>query len=181
MSERLVAELPGILLWAIAGCLEWQKNGLQEPDEVHAATNEYRGEMDLVGQFLDDTCAYGAQMRVPCAALYAAYSRWCDDSGERPVTQRRFGAQLTERGIDRVRGAGGTRSYVGIGLVVKQSDTSDVSDVNFPISPREDFNDEIPETLSHLRHLRHSTQESFTDKDDPQPDATALIERLRAR
>jgi len=178
LSEKLVAELPGILTWTLAGCLEWQANGLQEPEEVQEATNEYRSEMDLIGQFLDDTCAFGAQMRVPCAVLYNVYSRWCDDGGERPVTQRRFGAQLTERGIDRVRGSGGTWNYIGIGLVAKQdSDVSDVSDVNFPISPRENFDHEIPGNLGNLRHLDHSTQETF----DPTPDADGLIERLRAR
>jgi putative DNA primase/helicase len=120
LTEKLTAELPGILTWALDGCMDWQTSGLQEPDEVHAATNAYRSEMDVIGLFLDDTCVFGAHMQVACAALYAAYTRWCEESGERPVTQRRFGGQMSERGIDRVRG--GTPqvwSYIGVGLTTR--------------------------------------------------------------
>jgi P4 family phage/plasmid primase-like protien len=176
LSDRLVAELPGILAWALAGCLAWQAGGLQEPEEVQTATDEYRSEMDLIGLFLEDTCATGLQMRVPCSALYVAYSRWCDDSGERPVTQRRFGAQMTERGIDRARGTGGAWNYLGIGLVAKRSDVSDVSYPNSRVSPRENFNDEIPGTLGNLGNLDH-----YEENDLQQVSADGLIERLRAR
>ena len=34
LPERLKAELPGILRWALEGCVEWQAHGLQEPPEV---------------------------------------------------------------------------------------------------------------------------------------------------
>lgn len=177
LSERLADELPGILNWAIAGCLEWQAHGLQEPDEVQDATSAYRGEMDLIGQFLEDTCVTGAQMTTACAALYSSYTTWCEESGERPVTQRRFGAQMTERGIERLRGGGGTWQYLGVGLLTKRSDVSDVSYPNSQVSPREKLNDEIPGIQRHLRHLDHSTQTTMADE----PDATGLVERLRAR
>jgi P4 family phage/plasmid primase-like protien len=177
LSERLVAELPGILAWAVGGCLEWQAGGLQEPEEVQTATNEYRSEMDLIGQFLDDTCVHGKQMTTPCAALYAAYARWCDDSGERPVTQRRFGAQMTERGIDRMRGgSAGAWSYIGIGLIVKRPDLTDLTDLNSPIYNNKKFNNEIPGNLDQLDQLDQAPL-----PDTPTPDADGLIERLRAR
>jgi P4 family phage/plasmid primase-like protien len=38
LKEKLAAELPGILNWAIAGCLDWQRNGMQEPKIVSGAT-----------------------------------------------------------------------------------------------------------------------------------------------
>ena len=38
LPAKLLAELPGILNWALQGCLEWQKNGLGEPDAVTKAT-----------------------------------------------------------------------------------------------------------------------------------------------
>ena len=46
LPEKLLAELPGILNWAIQGCLEWQREDLGTPDEVTEATNEYRHDMD---------------------------------------------------------------------------------------------------------------------------------------
>ena len=39
-------ELPGILAWAVRGCLEWQKVGLGLPTSVSEATREYREECD---------------------------------------------------------------------------------------------------------------------------------------
>ncbi|MBV9452643.1 MAG: hypothetical protein JOZ19_00760 [Rubrobacter sp.] len=51
LPEKLKAELPGILAWAVRGCLDWQKNGLGEPEEVRAATEAYRAEMDVLVAF----------------------------------------------------------------------------------------------------------------------------------
>jgi putative DNA primase/helicase len=48
LPAKLAAELPGILNWAIAGCLEWQKAGLQQPSAVATATAGYREAEDVV-------------------------------------------------------------------------------------------------------------------------------------
>jgi putative DNA primase/helicase len=42
LPEKLREELRGLLAWAIAGCLEWQKSGLGVPDEITKATGDYR-------------------------------------------------------------------------------------------------------------------------------------------
>jgi len=49
IGSKLEAELSGILNWIIKGCLEWQQNGMQEPDIVKAATTEYQIESDDIG------------------------------------------------------------------------------------------------------------------------------------
>src|SRR4051812_41019570 len=41
LPEKLKGEWPGILAWAIAGCLEWQRIGLAPPCAVVDATKEY--------------------------------------------------------------------------------------------------------------------------------------------
>ena len=38
LSEKLKAELPGILSWAIRGDLKWQREGLAEPEAVNVAS-----------------------------------------------------------------------------------------------------------------------------------------------
>ena len=53
---KLRQELPGLLAWAVAGCLEWQKSGLGVPDAVEQATKGYKEEMDVLGQFIDERC-----------------------------------------------------------------------------------------------------------------------------
>ena len=52
LPGKLKAELPGIFNWALEGCQEWRQNGLQDPEEITAATASYRQEMDLLAHFL---------------------------------------------------------------------------------------------------------------------------------
>ena len=42
LLQKLKDELPGILAWAVEGCLEWQQYGLGMPEEVKQAVKEYR-------------------------------------------------------------------------------------------------------------------------------------------
>lgn len=116
LLARLLDELPGILAWAVRGCLDWGARGLADPPEVLAATESYRSEMDVVGAFLDERCVRAPSARVECAALYAAYSRWCEEMGEFAISQRRFGQKIEERGFARVRSTNGRWYRVGIGL-----------------------------------------------------------------
>jgi putative DNA primase/helicase len=111
LPEKLQAERAGILAWAVEGCLEWRREGLQAPDEVRKATGEYRAEMDVLGAFLKDCCKQGPEENEAAGDLYTAYKLWCQDGGERIETQRRFGTQLRERGFERYRGGsdGGNR------------------------------------------------------------------------
>ena len=48
LLEKLKAEAPEILNWAIEGCLRWQKEGLDAPAVVAHATNEYQTESDVL-------------------------------------------------------------------------------------------------------------------------------------
>jgi putative DNA primase/helicase len=50
LTEELMAEASGILAWAIQGCLDWQRNGLQPPETIKTATAEYFNEQDMVAQ-----------------------------------------------------------------------------------------------------------------------------------
>ena len=54
LPEKLRKELPAILSWAVMGCLEWQQVGLKEPTEVTVATETYRSEMDILGEFFEE-------------------------------------------------------------------------------------------------------------------------------
>lgn len=41
LPEKLREEFPAILRWAIDGCLEWQRDGLQTPDEIKRASADF--------------------------------------------------------------------------------------------------------------------------------------------
>ncbi len=100
LPTKLEAELPGILNWAIAGCLEWQKSGLREPDIVKAATGGYQTEMDDVGQFIDEHCERGPDFVEPATELYRAYLAANPGCG---MTQKEFGNGLGRKGFTRKR------------------------------------------------------------------------------
>lgn len=116
MEEKLTAELPGILAWAVQGCLAWQRDGLTIPDAVRAATDEYREQQDTLAAWLGECCIVKRTTDAKAADLYASYSEWCEANGERPEPQRRFGMRLTERGFQRQRRMVGIW-WLGIGLL----------------------------------------------------------------
>jgi putative DNA primase/helicase len=107
LANKLQAELPGILAWAVRGCLAWQRDGLGMPTEVRAATESYRADMDVLAAFLQDSCIVDPQATVAARALYEAYKRWCEDTGEHAITQRRVGQSLSERSFERLHGEHG--------------------------------------------------------------------------
>jgi len=115
LPERLRAELPGILAWAVAGCLAWQREGLSAPEAVTRATEDYRAEQDVLAAWLADCCAQTPAATATAAALYTSYARWCEESGERALPRRTFGQRLAERGFTQGR-TPRARVWQGIGL-----------------------------------------------------------------
>jgi putative DNA primase/helicase len=100
LTAKLRGEMPGILAWAVEGCMEWQTEGLGTPRTVRQATATYRSDMDILGAFLSERCEVSKTAVVSAKALYAAYVFWCASSGERPVSKRAFGLAMEERGFE---------------------------------------------------------------------------------
>ena len=115
LPVRLAGELPGILRWAVEGCLDWQRAGLKTPDAVTAATSGYRDEMDVVGDFIAECCVVDPAATVPSATLYSAYEVWCAGDGERAVSKQEFGMRLGERGCTPCR-VNKVRAWRGLAL-----------------------------------------------------------------
>jgi putative DNA primase/helicase len=115
LGEKLRAEAPGILKWFVDGCLAWQREDLGRPDAVQQATARYRAEMDVLGQFFVDRCLADATATVTSKALYEAYTSWCRDTGERPLSRKTLGLRLAERGF-RAGKMNGERVWLGLEL-----------------------------------------------------------------
>ncbi len=99
LKQKLKAELPGILRWAVEGCLKWQADGLKDPQIVSSATGNYRSQMDTIGDFIKDSCELHPDHEEMAGTLYAAYKAWCVDVGERTESKRAFGLKLLDRGL----------------------------------------------------------------------------------
>jgi putative DNA primase/helicase len=116
LLDRLRGELPGILAWAVAGCLEWQQCGLQPPAVVRAATQQYREESDVLGAWIGENCVLGPTCAAPSNLLYANYKRWAELGGEYVMSQTAFGRRLQERGHGVEKRPGGLKWRVGVKL-----------------------------------------------------------------
>lgn len=116
LGEKLRAEQEGILAWMVMGALEWRETGLGVPDEVRTATSEYRAAMDVVADFIDERCLVGDRMQNSASAIYADYRSWSERAGEKPISQKRFGNQLAERGFRRSRDVSNRATWLGIDL-----------------------------------------------------------------
>ncbi|MDY0063304.1 MAG: phage/plasmid primase, P4 family, partial [Myxococcota bacterium] len=129
LGEKLRAEAPGILRWAVDGCLEWQRIGLAPPAEVLAATQDYRTGQDRAGAFFDECCTFLPGAKIAYSALAKEYQQWCEKNGEKPLGPARLGERLAQRGAraDRFRVGGKlVRGWVNVGLREEEEYTSDV-------------------------------------------------------
>lgn len=122
LTAKLVKEGPGILNWLLAGCLDWQRDGLNEPAEVLAATAAYESEQDPLAEFLDGRCVLGPGVEVTRADLFGAYIAWAEEAKDRhPLDRASFYERIRRRpGIeDAQRRLDGrmTRLFAGIGLL----------------------------------------------------------------
>jgi putative DNA primase/helicase len=107
LPEKLRAEAPGILAWLVHGCLAWQGEGLAMPSAVADATQQYRSEEDLLGEFLAEQCVVGNGLSVRSSDLFARYKSLLEASGEPDgVGQHEFGRAMTARGFGKRKSNG---------------------------------------------------------------------------
>jgi putative DNA primase/helicase len=120
LPQRLRAEDPGILAWCVRGCLSSQRDGLGVPEEVTAATRDYRITQDILTAFLNEETTYTSetslnpQFQAKATLLYQRYRAWAERLGETLLSQRTFGEAMVERGFERFTNDG--TWYRGLGL-----------------------------------------------------------------
>ena len=126
LPERLKLEFPGILNWALVGCAAWREGALGSAAGIDTATQAYRDEMDVLGDFINECCMVGVSEVVKKADLYETYVVWAEKAKEKPVTKITFGKILSHRldGVKADRISGGVRRWRGIGLKFGRDETS---------------------------------------------------------
>ena len=117
LPEKLKAEWPGILQWAIEGCLRWQKYGLAAPMAVTKATEEYLQDEDTVAQWIAECCTVGEPSRYKeaNAGLFGSWREWCERVGEQPGSQKNFSQALIREGFEPCS-VGHGRGFGGLAL-----------------------------------------------------------------
>jgi putative DNA primase/helicase len=99
LLTRLRDELPGILKWAVDGCLKWQREGLSPPAAITEAVAEYRSESDILGKFIADRCEAIPLGDVKTSVFFSKYSEYCQAAGERWMPAKDLPAEMQRRGF----------------------------------------------------------------------------------
>jgi putative DNA primase/helicase len=114
LEEKLKEEWPGILAWAVAGCAAWLKDGLVPPQKVRAATAAYREAEDIIGDFITECLVKDPAAQIASADIYGLYKTYCEEAGERTMSQTKLGMELSECGYEKGRASSKT-VWFGLG------------------------------------------------------------------
>lgn len=125
LTDQLLAELPGIFLWAALGWHTLRQRGyFIQPESSLELLNELNDLSSPISAFVRERCDVDAAATVSVDTLYEEWRRWCVASGKvRPTDKATFGRDLgaihpsVKRTRPRIEGE---REYVyqGIGLLV---------------------------------------------------------------
>jgi len=130
LPEKLKGEGAAILRWMIHGCLEWQRQDLNPPEIVRAATADYLTSEDAFERWRDECTEAAPNAWEGSGDLWNSWKRWAEHTGEFVGKQRKFSDSLILRGLSPEREPGtGARGYRGLRLL-RRDHTSD---------PRYDF------------------------------------------
>jgi DNA polymerase-1 len=117
LGDKLKPEFPGILNWLIAGARELGSRGTRPPASVMQATQKFREDSDVFGDFLREKTIDDDAADMPKKDLYDLYREWCEDQEIQQrfrYTKRKVGFVMIERGYHEFRATGGVHSWQGI-------------------------------------------------------------------
>ena len=116
LLSRLKQEASGILAWLVEGCMLWQRDGLNPPKSINDATNEYRANEDIIGDYIKECCyeREAKSLKIEVKEFYNSYKNWCEDVGHRPMAKKRFFDDIKTR--FQSHRSNGKRYYINVGL-----------------------------------------------------------------
>lgn len=123
LEAKLLAELPGILLWALEGLDRLRARGyFRQPDTGAEAVRQLEALASPIKAFVEERCELASDATADSATLYGAWSAWCADQGRPPGTVPIFGRNLLsaypELRVSRPRaGDKRVRLYEGVRVV----------------------------------------------------------------
>ena len=126
LREKLLKELPQILGWLLEGYKLYKEEGLEQPQAIAKAISEYKVEMDVVQQWIDEYCELKPSFFEKANTLYDNFRAFCQRR-DLKTNQTIFGRNLTKKFRKFNSGSG----IVYIGLRLKNTATDLTKKVNF--------------------------------------------------
>lgn len=103
LNEKLKSEYPQILRWMIEGCLDWQKNGLQRPQCVKIATENYFADQDIFSQWIAECCEVDPIFSGQSSDLFNSWKKFAELNGILPGNSKTFSNDMEKRGFSKFR------------------------------------------------------------------------------
>jgi putative DNA primase/helicase len=128
LGDKLKAEWPGVLAWAIEGCLAWQAHGLVPPAAVQSATASYLEAEDSLAAWAEQAATRDANAFETATDLFRSWETWAKRAGEWVGSLKKFSQRLEDRaaslGLCKHRNERG-RGFIGLRLANPASDASE--------------------------------------------------------
>lgn len=124
LQEALDSELDGILNWALEGLRAWHQRGLDPPEIVIKAVENYRGDSDQIGRWMDERCMQVPNLFLPSGKGYEDYKKWCGENGEEAVSQNKWSRRLNDKGLEQSPNKS-NRGWFHVGLKMAKGDDND--------------------------------------------------------
>jgi putative DNA primase/helicase len=97
LTDRLLKELPGIVLWALDGLLRLNQRGyFQRPKSADELASDLVDQTSPIRAFADEMCVVSEHAQVDRDELFKAWKKWCEAQGrDHAGTKVSFGRQLS--------------------------------------------------------------------------------------
>ena len=116
LAQKMRAELPQILAWALEGHVMWQQDRLTQPESVREASDQYMSEQDHVADWIEERCKMAPNSRTARTLAYNDFKAWAlKNSVDNSPTASRFYEEVENKGYGKVKIIG-TRYIVGLEL-----------------------------------------------------------------
>jgi putative DNA primase/helicase len=186
LEQQLMAELPGILNWALVGLDRISRQSFTVPKSSQQAVAELQDLVSPMSAFVRDCCNKGPECEIRIDTLYGAYRDWRHGNGLPPVSKLMFGrdlhAVLPRLRITQPRHDNQRRWYAGIQLKPDPWDSPNGRRNGFssvsPVSPVSPASNGASDTDEGTPGARADTQD--TDDTDRNPLPPPMGESLDA-
>lgn len=121
-------ERSGILAWAIQGCREWQRIGLDVPASIASATQRYRSESDVIAQWIAARTETIPGARLMPADAYQDWRHFAQAMGLSPGAQPLFTRRLRAAGVSYLK-SNGIGAFRNMKLKAPSWDSDDDSEL----------------------------------------------------
>ena len=118
LRQKLLLEMPGVLAWIVQGAAQYAEIGLKQPSAIRNARDQYRSQMDLLSEWMDECCITGTEFSESTKNLWLSWESWARERGMLNYIRSSvaLGRRLDQRFPSARDGSGTVRKRVGIGL-----------------------------------------------------------------